>query len=70
MAQTAQDKALELQLMEKIAEYFKHPQYATHMISTYLEIGNKQQAKRHFNIAKQQFTDFELPVSLADKLDW
>ncbi|WP_281546898.1 type 1 glutamine amidotransferase domain-containing protein [Pseudoalteromonas sp. PAR1] len=69
LAQTAQDKALELQLMEKIAEYFKHPQYATHMISTYLEIGNKQQAKRHFNIAKQQFTDFELPVSLADKLD-
>ncbi|MEO2266712.1 type 1 glutamine amidotransferase domain-containing protein [Pseudoalteromonas sp. YIC-656] len=68
LADTAPDKAITLQLMEKISEYFKHPQYATHMINTYLEMGDQQQAKHHFENAKQQFTDFTLPVSLAEKL--
>ncbi len=68
LADTAPDKAITLQLMEKIGEYFKHPQYATHMINNYLEMGDQQQAKHYFENAKQQFTDFALPVSLAEKL--
>ncbi|MFC3096148.1 type 1 glutamine amidotransferase domain-containing protein [Alteromonas sediminis] len=68
LAETEQDKTIELQIMEKIGEYFKHPQYATHMINTFLNAGDREKAKFHFELAKQQFTDFSLPEAISNKL--
>lgn len=68
LAETEQDKAIELQLMEKIGEYFKHPQYATHLISTYLDSGLTHKAKQQWEVAKTQFPDFKLPEPVAEKM--
>ncbi|NVK26029.1 MAG: type 1 glutamine amidotransferase domain-containing protein [Gammaproteobacteria bacterium] len=68
LANSESEKNLELRLMEKIGEYFRHPQYAIHMINTYLERGNKLKARHHFIKAQQQFTDFSLPEALVEKL--
>ena len=61
------DQALELRLMEKIGEYFQHPQYSMHLINTFLELGNRDKAEHYFNQATEQFEDFELPEALAKK---
>lgn len=68
LAETEQDKAVELQLMEKIGEYFKHPQYSIHMINTYLELDIKTKAQQHLTNARKQFKDFTLPKALIQKL--
>ncbi len=68
LAETEQDKAVELQLMEKVGEYFKHPQYSIHMIKTYLEMGNKIKAQQYLEHAQQQYKGFTLPEALIQKL--
>lgn len=68
LAETEQDKSLELQLMEKVGEYFKHPQYSIHMINTYLALDNKTKAQLHLTNAQKQFKDFTLPEALIQKL--
>ncbi len=68
LAETEQDKAIELRLMEKIGEYFHHPQYVIHMINTHLELNNKTRAKLLFEQAQQTFSEFKLPQELRKQL--
>ncbi len=67
LAESEEEKALELRLMEKIGEHFKHPQYSMQLISTYLDIGNKDRAEFHYQAAKKQFAEFKLPEALEAK---
>ncbi|QOL25611.1 type 1 glutamine amidotransferase domain-containing protein [Thalassotalea sp. LPB0316] len=68
LAQTDVDKAKELTLMEKIGEYFKHPKYAEHMITTYVKTRDLDRARYYYNKAKNDFPDFTLPESLIATL--
>ncbi|GLS83695.1 type 1 glutamine amidotransferase domain-containing protein [Paraferrimonas haliotis] len=67
LANTEEDKARELRLMEKIGEHFKHPKYSLHLISTYLDRGENSMAEFHYQAAKKQFSDFKLPEALEAK---
>lgn len=69
LAMTSEDMLRELALKEKIAEYFKHPQYQLSLINAYAKLGKTKDAKAALRAFVQDYPKEEIPESLQQQLD-
>ena len=61
LAENAEDKLLQLRIMEQIAKHFSHPQFYVALISAYKEHGFTEKAARHQQLLTGKYPDFTLP---------
>jgi len=59
LAQTKQDKRLELEIMQAIARHFSHPMYLSNLIKALWEQDLKQEALKTFSNLKTNYPDHE-----------
>lgn len=68
LAESAEDKRIELALMAKIAEHFSHPMYQQALIKAYVDLGLLTEAKQVIQRFEATYPNETLPQGLYDKV--
>lgn len=68
LAETKQDKAIELEIMARIGKHFNHPKYHIALISAYIEQKQQIKAKALYQGFRQQYPDEIFPPHIAEQL--
>ncbi|TCI04928.1 type 1 glutamine amidotransferase domain-containing protein [Corallincola luteus] len=64
LADTPEQKLVELEIMARIGKQFSHPKYSLALINAYLEQGYVEQAKSEKKLLMSQFPKTELPETV------
>lgn len=69
LAQTPEDKLIELNLKAEIATIFKHPKLAESLINAYLEQQLIEEAKLEYQAFKMDFPNYEAMATIENKIN-
>lgn len=65
LAETPEEKQVELEIMARIGQHFSHPKYSLALINAFLEQGFEKRARTEKTRLLKRFPDVELPSALA-----
>lgn len=65
LAETNEDKLIELEIMTAVARHFEHPMFMANLIKAQLEQGFDKEAKQNFNHLKEKYPEEQVIAGVA-----